>query len=60
MKCFICILLGTNNKDISTSSPVQDAVDNAQPAVTMFDGTAYCVEHLHAKVISDIGKMVKL
>jgi hypothetical protein len=54
VKCVICILRGTANKDISTSNPVQDAVDNAKQAVTVYGGKAYCTEHLHEEVVSDI------
>ena len=56
MKCAICILRGTDNRDISTSDPVQDAVDNAREAVTLYNGKAYCTEHLHEEVVSDIGR----
>lgn len=55
MKCVICILRGTANKDISTDVPVQDAVDNAKTAVTVYGGKAYCTEHLHEEVVSDLG-----
>jgi len=55
MRCFICILQGTENKDISNDTPVLMAATHANDAVTVFNGTAYCVKHLHEKVISDMG-----
>lgn len=54
MKCAICILRGTANKDISTDVPVQYAVDDAKEAVTIHGGVAYCTEHLHEEVVSNI------
>lgn len=53
IKCVICVLLSTNGKDMSTSAPIQDGVNDAQQAVVMYDGQSLCVAHLHERVQSD-------
>ena len=55
MRCFVCIANDVANKDISNDTPVLMAATHANDAVTVFNGTAYCVKHLHEKVISDMG-----
>jgi hypothetical protein len=49
MKCITCIHRSLRNKDISNSTPVQNGVDGAADAVTVVDGFALCVEHLHER-----------
>jgi len=54
MKCVVCIERSLNNKDISTERPFQEGVDGAKTAVTVKDGQALCVSHLHE---SDLGRI---
>jgi hypothetical protein len=51
MKCLYCILESLGNKDISTDKPFQEGVDDAKTAVTVHDGAAICVAHLHERYI---------
>ena len=50
MKCITCIHRSLRNTDISNSTPVQNGVDGAADAVTVVDGNALCVEHLHERL----------
>jgi hypothetical protein len=60
MKCIDCILFGTSrrNPENITTAMVQDVVDDAREAVTLVDGDALCVEHLHRRVVSSIGRTI--
>lgn len=50
MKCIICINVSlVKAPDVSTDVPVQTAVDGAKDAVTVRNGEALCVEHLHQR-----------
>lgn len=50
LKCAICVMTSLNGKDMSTEAPVQEGLDNAKTAVTMCDGMAMCVAHLHERL----------
>lgn len=55
MKCVVCIERSLDMKDISTERPFQEGVDGAKTAVTVKDGQALCVTHLHE---GDLGRVV--
>jgi hypothetical protein len=60
MKCITCINRSLRNVDISNSVPVQNGVDGAADAVTIIDGSALCVEHLHERYQNmAIGEYIK-
>jgi hypothetical protein len=51
MKCIVCIYHSSANKNI-TIEVIQDAVDGAKEAVTVYNNEPLCVEHLRDKFVA--------
>jgi hypothetical protein len=53
VKCIRCIDAALKNKVVASDpEPVQLAVDGARTAVTVRNGDALCVMHLHIVIVS--------
>jgi hypothetical protein len=53
IKCIFCIAEALKNVVVADSpEPVQWAVDGARTAVTVTDGEATCVKHLHIQMVN--------
>lgn len=50
IKCVACILKALVGKE-SSPALTQSGVDGAKMAVTVYNGEAVCVEHLHERIV---------
>jgi hypothetical protein len=50
MKCIVCIYKASSNKNL-TLEVIQDSVDGAKDAVTVYNNEPLCVEHLRDKFV---------